>query len=316
MYKPLSPNDISLRGFQVFKAWDFTDTDASGSGIKVLSGSYVPRTTEFNSGSAEQNFDGSYKRLVYDTINHLYYNSASADVIIASNSESFWTRPYDPLIDYDKLPYFRKNLHTEMRVFDIPQKIYGERIKPKSVKIVATSGSNTHTLVDDGNYNLYDLADSASYATGTLPPVGNVFYESGLIVLTSTGSYPGSDTGSYLELTNDYTLEFSGSHTIYELEVICNVKEDELNFTQNPTAFYSGSISYIPLFSQSGSFIGTSSWGSGPSTMSYAELDFRPFVTTIGLYNDEDDLIAVAKFGRPIQKENYLDQAFIVKMDL
>lgn len=174
-----------------------------------------------------------------------------------------------------------------------------------------------HVIVDDGNYNLYDLADSSSYASGLLPQVGNIFYESGFIVLTNTGSYSGSDTGSYLDTISNFTLEFSGSQTIYEMEVICNIEESEYNYTTNPTAMINQSMSiYDPIFIHSGSFIGTSSYGSGPVTMSYAELDFRPYITGIGLYNDNNEMMAVAKFPRPVKKENYLDQGFILKIDM
>ena len=300
MYKYLSENDTSIVDYKLYRYNNYSSSNASVFGIKILTGSLVDYDVTFTS-SSDRNSDGTYKRLVYDTIRQLYY--ATGSVI--------------PSIDPESIQYIQKEMHNEIRVISIPHLVFGEKIKPKSVKFTGYSGSDSYTIVDDGHYNLYDTADSASFATGSLPQVGNIFYESGMMILTSTGSYAGSDTGSYLDTSTNFVLEFSGSNTIYEFETICNIEESEFNYTNNVTAFLNQSGSeYDPIFTHSGSFIGTASFGGGPVTMSYADLDFRPYITGIGLYNDDDELVAVAKFPRPVKKENYLDQAFILKFDL
>ena len=43
--------------------------------------------------------------------------------------------------------------------------------------------------------------------------------------------------------------------------------------------------------------------------------DFHPYITTIGLYNDENDLLLVAKLSKPIMKSPNTDMTFIVKYD-
>ena len=40
-----------------------------------------------------------------------------------------------------------------------------------------------------------------------------------------------------------------------------------------------------------------------------------PYVTTIGLYNDDQDLIMVAKLAKPVQLNPYTDTNFIVRID-
>jgi hypothetical protein len=42
---------------------------------------------------------------------------------------------------------------------------------------------------------------------------------------------------------------------------------------------------------------------------------FQPYVTTIGLYNDNNDLLMVAKLGKPIALSSDTDMTFIVKYD-
>ena len=42
---------------------------------------------------------------------------------------------------------------------------------------------------------------------------------------------------------------------------------------------------------------------------------FRPYVTTVGLYDDELRLLAVAKLAKPLQKLNNVDTTFVVRFD-
>jgi hypothetical protein len=40
-----------------------------------------------------------------------------------------------------------------------------------------------------------------------------------------------------------------------------------------------------------------------------------PYITTIGLYNDQAQLLAVGKMAEPIQKRNDIDMNFILRWD-
>jgi hypothetical protein len=42
---------------------------------------------------------------------------------------------------------------------------------------------------------------------------------------------------------------------------------------------------------------------------------FQPYVTAIGLYNDENELLMVAKLGKPIVLSSDTDMTFIVRYD-
>ena len=44
--------------------------------------------------------------------------------------------------------------------------------------------------------------------------------------------------------------------------------------------------------------------------------DFSPYITSIGLYNDLGQLLAVAKLAQPIKKRNDVDINFLVRIDL
>ena len=95
--------------------------------------------------------------------------------------------------------------------------------------------------------------------------------------------------------SGSFNLSFKNEHTIYENEVRCIVKESEFNLSYNPTL----------TSDESGSLYGFATSSS-----------FNPYVTTLGLYNDNNELLAVAKFGKPLLISPDTDMTFVVKYDL
>lgn len=170
---------------------------------------------------------------------------------------------------------------------------------------------------------------------------GNIFYTQGLIVLTR-------DAASLLN--SNWEISFKSTKTIYEHEYLLIANDDEFNVSQNPTAvveigrengFVSGSdgkiykttttpgVKYIKKlttletgdvldFRYSGSIGNTKAGfehydisGSVDSTGSF----LAPMITTIGLYDDNCDLVAIAKLPQPIKSMPDLTVNFIVRFD-
>jgi hypothetical protein len=42
---------------------------------------------------------------------------------------------------------------------------------------------------------------------------------------------------------------------------------------------------------------------------------FNPYITTVGLYNEAQDLIAVAKLAKPLPSNNVTDTSIIINID-
>lgn len=142
--------------------------------------------------------------------------------------------------------------------------------------------------------------------------IGNVFYEHGMIVVSDPRSKYGTDNYrlfnerlyNYLNeatqsayLSNFY-LEFNSTITLYEHEYVCKLKEDEFNFTSNPTIR-----------------IDNNEYSDQPKPF-VSEATFAPYITTLGLYSPNGELLAVGKLGTPIKKRNNVDLAIIVKFDI
>jgi hypothetical protein len=175
-----------------------------------------------------------------------------------------------------------------------------------------------------------------------LNKVGNVFYTQGLIVLTR-----GVDK---LLLTN-WDIKYKSTQTIYENEYLLITDPDEFNISQNPSAIITvgeerstsidtdgtikrittnPGVKYIRKRSilENGSVIDYRYTSSVQSDVyaGFEQIDISgsidstgsflsPFITTIGLYDDNCDLVAVAKLPQPIKTQQDFPINFIVRFD-
>jgi hypothetical protein len=112
--------------------------------------------------------------------------------------------------------------------------------------------------------------------------------------------------------TGSFAVSFKNEHTIYENEIRCLVKESDFNLSYNPTLLVSGS-QYIVSGSN-----GYTLTGSTDNTVKNfaTSSDFYTYATSLGLYNDNNELLAVAKFGKPMLMSPDTDMTFVVKYDV
>jgi hypothetical protein len=160
---------------------------------------------------------------------------------------------------------------------------------------------------------------------------GNVFYADGTVILWDN------------PITN-YTAQYRSTKTIHETEVLVQVKAGEFNFSQNPSAVdvtlfktpyefdisqpsihrraHKRKIKEILDISRKEEYYGTvgTSTGSWDDYDKYRQTDptgsyLAPFITTIALYDDDGDMVAVAKLPTPIKNLPDMDMNFIVRFD-
>lgn len=134
--------------------------------------------------------------------------------------------------------------------------------------------------------------------------VGNVFYGTGFFVISdSRPKYANAFLGStgnfdYAGITNGFRGEFRSTTTFYEYEIICKIRRKEFNFTQNPSI----RVDRTSQSNQIENYV-TSSF-------------FNPYITSIGLYDDSNNLLAIAKLANPIEKRDDVDMNLIVRFDM
>jgi len=184
-------------------------------------------------------------------------------------------------------------------VLSIPSRLYGDLIQPNSVNLVFSESA--YNITDDGNGNLISGSEV----------VGNIIYQHGILTLTVGASslygagvyggafYGGGGSGTgivddFLTTTN-ITCSFSSSYTIYETQYKATIRESEFNFSQNPTII-SGSTDGTVYDFTTGSF-------------------FQPYVTTVGLYNEAQELLAVGKLSQPYPLSRTTDTSIFINID-
>ena len=210
---------------------------------------------------------------------------------------------------YDIDSYSSIVVTPKIGVMSIPKHMFGDFLYPNSIYIITSSGS----YKDDGEGRLQRINND-----GSLIYVGNVIYEHGIVILTggtrteSTGEaggeydqneygngiYDGRTVGNndIFNFVQDSNIicSFSSSYTIYETQYKCTIGESEFNLSQNPSI----------------------SSGSDGKLLNFAVEDyFSPYVTSIGLYNDRRDLLAVAKLAQPLATSTTTDTSILINLD-
>ena len=282
MLKEIAKSDIITRPIKVYKEWTLDENDINPIFGSNDDGSLVDLDNDERS-------HGFNKKVIYASIKSQFYrNTATASILTEVGKRKSYASSDERVLD------------GNIAVFSIPQIKYGEGIKVKTVTLQDDTVGKLYT--DDGYSNLIDT-------TGSI--VGNIFYDRGLVVLTKNVV-----SGSIL---NEFTLNFRSTKTIYENEIFISVLENEFNYSQNPSALYDNY--YIrgvhhPYVSE----IDSAKFGSFDDFEYSSSLDptgsyLAPYITTIGLYDNELNMIAVAKLPQPIKSEPNYPLNFIVRFD-
>lgn len=296
-FKTLNAQDIIVSPLHLNKGFRFEgQTSLSESDVNI--GRYLGKNVDY---LTDQTLTGpsdnrKAQSLVYNQAKQLYYSnylSGSGEVSTVATASfnpdgTVTGRVYSPLYDnfldttLEAKRYFPTASDSTIGVLSIPQYMYGDFIQPESFTFTTPSGSYT----DDGEGR---LVSGSTY-------IGNIIYEHGIVVLTGgerTRNYWDKEIATFVNNSN-ITCSFSSSYTIYETQYKCTIGESEYNFTQNPSVI-SGSN-------------GTP-WGFATSA------SFSPYITTVGLYNDQRDLIAVGKLAQPLPTSKTTDTTILINID-
>ena len=224
-------------------------------------------------------------------------------------------------------------------VISIPSKLWGNYIQPESFFLEGSSGS----IKDDGEGRLL-FKGTESNATFDYMS-GNIIYDHGIVTIFDShlpGAKPDPNSGgdedfygtaiygtslyggqgnAYLDTpifiesfitNNNVTMSFSSSLTIYETQYKATINENEFNYSLNPSSITGSGIPTI----FSGSEINwenTASVGKQLNTITGSY--FSPYITTVGLYNKDFDLIAVGKLSKPLQSSLTTDTTILINID-
>lgn len=280
-FKSINSSDVITIPYIANKNWIVSYSDLNKYNIKIYSGK---KSNGLFNPDIENLSNGEYERLIFESINHSFYQNYSGSLLETSSRESslFYIsqsqyRPSSSYYNYSYNDLCIKSISNAsgslIKVLSIPNNIIGESIKP------GTFYYSSSMIISDDNYgNLYHSQSL----------VGNIFYEHGIAVITNQ---------SYQDIfTSSYEIGFKNEYTIYEKIIKCTILDKEFLYSYNPTLQKSGGLAELNT-------VATSS-------------NFSPYITTVGLYNDAHELMAVAKFGQPVPTNSEIDCNLIIKIDL
>jgi hypothetical protein len=116
-----------------------------------------------------------------------------------------------------------------------------------------------------------------------------------------------------------YNLSLKAESIIYQNEVRCHVNENDFNYSQNPTMLKNGNVTTgsaaYPYFTPKGDVARIGLPIDGTLADNVTGSDFRPYATTIGLFNETGDLLVVGKLATPYPIPSNSDMTFIIRYD-
>ena len=337
-FKRLDPEDLLL---------------SSDSITSTLWTGYVPTlTTFYTSAIQEQTEAGAYYLNVYNTESLLSNAEIQFDIAYGdkAGSGSYF---YDSAVtgsspsrtiygQYRSLTLGDENANfvfgnvtqSNFHVISLERNRYKESLFPGSLRLRLTSGSNSILLIDDSQYTstnvftdsgrVYNLisgsasgikysalnANGFSFNSGSygyfLPDISTLILNSSALATTVAGggillsvsqsfNSPGLNNRKLLTaIQSGASFSLNSQETLTSDFVFIRARNSEFNYSENPS-FISGSNGSV-LYD---SFINS------PQT----------FITTVGLYNDNNELLAVAKLSKPLKKDFTKEMLLRVKLD-
>lgn len=234
---------------------------------------------------------GVNKLLTFKSLNHLYYSGFNTGSGIIDSSSRYENYIESSISSSRKLiSTGPPDLPVVIVLFSIPRKYFGNYIEPGSI-IISSSAAGT-IITDDGEGNLVSGSDH----------VGNVIYGHGQLIITQDPHI--SNLSTYQSPSIIFNSNVDVKTSVYNV----NISDYELNNTLNPSA-QSGST----ILEYSGSKYVQPSGIYADNVTGSA---FQPYITTVGLYNDSDQLLAVAKLAQPLPKPSDTDLTIQIRLDV
>ena len=232
-----------------------------------------------------------------------------------------------------------------INLISIPSIFYGSSIKKGTVKLKYFVSGSLVGEASDINKNgelIHTSGTGGDLTTGSV--VGVVLYGEGFVLLTSSMSIAdhteiydpleddddpavalaaswynfgatGSSTGAP---SSSFKMQFSGTSYIDTLTMFAHAHENKLNYSNNPT-FLTGGTSYHE--------VGPNYYIEDPKkkiknivSSSYAtySASFDPvtYITKVGIYDEDKNLIAIASLANPVRKREKDSYTFKLKLDI
>ena len=285
----------------------------------------VYNNCELCSGSSVQfsiqygNINGSGSKLINSAV-----TGASPSRIVYGEYRNLVYGTEDTFFSFDNYA----TTGSDIFVVNVARGRYKEALLPGSFNLTLTSGSSTLRLTDDsGTTNLtrfigenrvfyvisgsngtgYNNAASSSYYGMMFPDLNVIvlnaksgsttsvipYVTSSIGLPTGTAAVSNNHAVLYRSIVSGSSFQLKSEETVSSRYFFTRVKNGDFNYTTNPSIIdANGNLLYTTLINNP-----------------------QSYVTTVGMYNDNNELLAVAKLSRPLTKDFTKEALIRIKLD-
>ncbi len=341
-YKQFNSQDLITTPFEVNKSFYFEGNDEliePNVGIDRFLGKSGDYLTSGSNLTGQISGTEQSQILVYNSIQQLYYknyisgsggftqDAITTDIVIGSTPEgnrrtggiqntNYYDYPQTSLWPNKTFPTPSETTSSvSVGVISIPSKLWGDYIQPNSFLLEGAEGS----IKDDGEGRLLYKPSIVSAEYDYM--AGNIIYDHGLVTIFDSHIYESPkisgvlDTEDFVEewtLNSNVTMSFSSSYTLYETQYKATISENEFNYTLNPSSITG---SEIPTIFPGSNINWENTASSGVRSDEITGSYFSPYITTVGLYDDDFQLLAIGKLAKPIQSSQTTDTTILINID-
>ena len=246
---------------------------------------------------------------------------------------------------YEYSSSFGNKANQNINLISIPSIFYGSSIKKGTVKLKFFVSGTLVGQLEDYRLNGELIQTLPSGSTGSGSVAGVVLYNEGFLVMTGSWNlnsvsaeydttnqarwvhwgFSGNDGNSTnaTAASSSYELEYSGTMDTQTITMLAHANYGELNHSNNPTFLSASATNEMNYKSAStGSFQYIERPMKIKNVVSESYTDEEPpfqktvYISKIGVYDKDKNLIGVAKLATPIRKTEKNDFTFKIKLDI
>jgi len=236
----------------------------------------------------------------------------------------------------------------EARLISIPSIFYGSSIKKGTVDLKFYVTGTLIGRIQDKYQNGELLQTGPPGSGGSGSVAGVVYYEEGFILLTGSWDITTANSADYIgtgvtepkwvyfgapgasdtaTVSSSYEMAMSGTQYVPVMTMLAHAEKTELNHSNNPT--------YL-VFGQNVANSGSNIYGADTGSMGYYErsnlkiknvakypynndtgsFKKETYISKIGIYDKEKNLIGIAKMATPVRKRENDQFTFKLKLDI
>ena len=322
------------------KIYPFTSKNGSLSSFKTIT------TTTFNEYAYGTTISGSYP-LSASIVREFFASTATSRTGSNNHLNSLYNtlNYYQPLSRHYAFSSSLGDKGTQdVNLISIPSIIFGSEVEKGTMDLkFYVSGTLIGQLKDQNrNGELIQVGPEGSVGSGSV--AGVVLYNEGFVLLTGSwdigagfagenyvggspvvpkwiyfgkGANDGTATGTII--SSSFGMTFKGTTKTQTITMLAHAQKGELNHSNNPTylkfdqskAPSSSSVAYVENDNIAIKNIVSSSY-SDP----YADFKKTTYISSVAIYDENRNLIGIAKLATPVKKTEDLEYTIKMKLDI